>query len=65
LSPVFELVGSRNGFTGQTQLVAVPEMILRAEPHLEVKAALQLGLTAVTPAVGLRFELARTWGKPK
>jgi hypothetical protein len=65
LFPVFELVGSTNGFTGQTQLVAVPEMILRAGPHLEVKAALQLGLTAVTPAVGLRFELARMWGKPK
>jgi hypothetical protein len=63
LFPVFELVGSTNGFTGQTQLVAVPEMILRAGPHLEVKAALQLGLTAVTPAVGLRFELARMWGR--
>jgi hypothetical protein len=63
--PVLELVGSRNGLTGQTQLVAVPEMILCAGLHLEVKAALQLGLTAVTPAVGLRFELARTWGKPR
>jgi hypothetical protein len=65
LFPVFELVGSRNGFTGQTQMVALPEIILRAGPHLEVKAALQLGLTAVTPAVGLRFELARTWGEPR
>jgi hypothetical protein len=63
LFPVFELVGSRNGFTGQTQLVALPEIILRAGPHLDVKVGLQLGLTAVTPAVGLRFELAATWGR--
>jgi hypothetical protein len=65
LFPVFELVGSRNGFTGQTQLVAVPEVILRAVQHLELKAGLQLGMTSVTPAVGLRIELAGTWGRPR
>ena len=65
LFPVFELVGSRNGLTGQTQLVAVPEIILRAVQHLEVKAGLQLGMTSVTPAVGLRIEMTGIWGRPR
>jgi len=65
LFPVFELVGSRNGLTGQTQLVAVPEMTLRAVQHLEVKAGLQLGMTSATPAVGLRIELTGIWGRPR
>jgi hypothetical protein len=65
LFSVFELVGSRNGFTGQTQLVAVPEIIVRAIEHLEMKAGLQLGMTSATPAVGLRIELAWSWGRPR
>jgi hypothetical protein len=61
--PTFEFVGSTNTVVGQTQLVAVPEVILRAGPHLEWKAGLQLGLNAETPVLGLRVQVSWSWGK--
>jgi hypothetical protein len=61
--PTFEFVGSTNAVVGRTQLVAVPEVILRAGPHLEWKAGLQLGLNAETPELGLRVQLGWSWGK--
>jgi hypothetical protein len=62
LVPAFELVGSTNTITSRTQLIALPEIILRAGSHLECKAGLQLGLNAATPALGLRAQLAWSWG---
>jgi len=62
-APTFEFVGSTNPITDRTQLVAVPEVILRAGPHLEWKTGLQVGLNAETPEFGLRAQLAWSWGK--
>jgi hypothetical protein len=62
-APTFEFVGSTNPITDRTELVAVPEVILRAGPHLEWKTGLQLGLNAETPEFGLRAQLAWSWGK--
>jgi hypothetical protein len=62
-APTFEFVGSTNPITDRTELVAVPEVILRAGPHLEWKTGLQVGLNAETPEFGLRAQLAWSWGK--
>ena len=62
-APAFEFVGSTNPITDRTELVAVPEVILRAGPHLEWKTGLQVGLNAETPEFGLRAQLAWSWGK--
>lgn len=63
IAPAFELAGSTNTITGRTQLVALPEMILQAGPHLEWKVGLQRGLNAGTPHLGLRAQLGWFWGK--
>jgi hypothetical protein len=61
--PAFELLGSTNPVAGRTQLVVVPEVILRAGPNLELKAGLQVGLNAEAPELGLRVQLGWSWGK--
>jgi len=61
--PGFELVGSTNTITGRTEVVAMPELILRAGPHLEWKAGLQVGLNAETPDLELRVQAAWFWGR--
>ena len=61
--PVLELVSSTNTFSARTQLVTQPEVILRAGPHFEWKAGLQLGLTQAAPSLGLRIQFAAFWGK--
>jgi hypothetical protein len=61
--PAFEFVGSTNTIAGRTQLVGLPEAIFRAGTNLELKAALQLGLNAHAPEVGMRVQLSWFWGK--
>jgi hypothetical protein len=61
--PAVELVGSTNTIAGRTQLVALPEVIVRAGPHLEWKAGLQVGIDSVAPELGLRAQLAWFWGR--
>jgi hypothetical protein len=63
LVPVIELVGSTDTLRGRTQLVALPEMLVRLGAHLEGKAGLQLGLTSAAPPRGVRIQLAAFWGR--
>ena len=56
-APVFEMVGSTNLVSRQTQYVAVPEVIFRVSPSLALKGGLNLGLTSITPTLGLRLQL--------
>ena len=63
VAPVFELVGSTNTITNRTELIVQPELILRAGPHWESKAGLQLGLNSLTPSVAIRAQVAWFWGK--
>ena len=61
--PAFEFVGSTNTIAGRTQLVGLPEAIFGIGPNLELKAALQLGLNARAPDLGMRVQLGWFWGK--
>jgi hypothetical protein len=62
LVPAIEVVGSTNTLLGRTQLVSLPEVILRMGRRLEGKAGLQVGLNSETPRLGLRIQLAWFWG---
>jgi hypothetical protein len=62
-APVLEVVGSTNTVTGRTLLAGVPEVIFRKGAHLELKAALPLGLNQQTPRVAVRVQVALFWGK--
>jgi hypothetical protein len=61
--PVFEVVGSTNTISSRTQLVAQPEVVFRTGPHIELKAGVQLGLTSLTPPIGLHLQFAWLWGE--
>lgn len=61
-APVIELNGETETATGATQLALQPEVILFAGHHLELKAGTPIGLTASSPDVGFRFQLAIIWG---
>jgi hypothetical protein len=61
--PAFEFVGTTNTIAGRTQLVGLPEAIFGIGPNLELKAALQLGLNARAPDLGMRVQLGWFWGK--
>ena len=63
LAPVLELAGSTNTVTGRTLLAGAPEVIFRKGAHLELKAALPLGLNSQTPRVAVRIQVALFWGK--
>jgi hypothetical protein len=63
LAPVLELAGSTNTVTGRILLAGVPEVIFRKGAHLELKAALPLGLNSQTPRVAVRIQMALFWGK--
>ncbi len=63
LVPALEVVGSTNTLTGRTQLVSLPEVILRMGKRLEGKAGLQVGLNPEAPGLGLRIQLGWFWGK--
>jgi hypothetical protein len=63
LAPVLELAGSTNSATGRTLLAGLPEVIFRKGAHLELKAALPLGLNSQTPRFAVRFQVALFWGK--
>lgn len=60
--PVFELVGASDTASGRTDLAAQPEMIYHASNHFEIKFGLPVGLTATTPRVGVRAQIAIIWG---
>lgn len=63
--PVFELLGRTDTATGATQLAVQPEVIFYGGPHLELKVGLPVGLTATTPTIGVRAQLAILWGGPR
>jgi hypothetical protein len=63
LVPALEVVGSTNTLIGRTQLVSLPELILRMGQRLEGKTGLQVGLNPEAPRFGLRIQLAWFWGK--
>jgi hypothetical protein len=56
--PVLEFVASRDLVGHRTPVVVVPEAIVRPAEHLELKAALQVGITEAAAGLGLRVQLA-------
>lgn len=63
--PVFELLGDTETSSGRTELAAQPEAIYHVNSHLEVKFGVPLGLTATTPRIGARAQIAIIWGGPR
>lgn len=61
-APVIELNGETETATGNTRLSVQPEVIFFATHYLELKAGVPLGLTASTPDIGVRFQVAIIWG---
>lgn len=60
--PVFEFAASTSTFTGDTQFVLQPEMIVAEGRYLELKAGLSVGLVP-KPHYGIRAQLGWFWGK--
>lgn len=63
--PVFEVLGRTETTTGRTELALQPEVIYHANPHLEVKVGLPVGLTHATPDIGVRAQVNIIWGGPR
>ncbi len=63
--PAVEALGTTNTVTGQTELAVQPEMIFYAGPHLELKVGVPVGLTAISPRIGVRAQIAILWGGPR
>lgn len=61
-APVVELNGETETATGTTRLTVQPELIFFAGHHLELKAGIPVGVTASSPDVGIRVQLAIIWG---
>ncbi len=62
-NPVLEVLGETETHTGETRLALQPEMIFWANRHLELKVGIPVGLTSATPAIGVRAQIAITWGR--
>lgn len=60
--PTLEFSSSTNLVLHRTGMVIVPEAIVPIGPHLEVKVGLQKALTANTPCLGIRTQVAWFWG---
>jgi hypothetical protein len=63
--PALEFAGSTNTLTGRTQLVGLPEIIVRVGTHWELKTGLTFGLNPQTPRLGLRAQVDWFWGTRK
>lgn len=63
--PVLEVLGRTDTATGRTELAIQPEVIYHANPHLELKLGLPVGLTHSAPNIGVRAEAAIIWGGPR
>ncbi|MFQ5778759.1 MAG: hypothetical protein ACE5IP_12205 [Terriglobia bacterium] len=61
-NPVLEVLGETETRTGQTELAIQPEIIFWANRHLELKVGIPVGLTSSTPDIGVRAQIAITWG---
>ncbi|MFQ5695139.1 MAG: hypothetical protein ACE5HB_04045 [Terriglobia bacterium] len=61
-NPVLEILGATETRTGETELAVQPEMIFWANRHLELKVGVPVGLTSSTPDIGVRAQIAITWG---
>ncbi len=62
LSPVFEVVGSTNTLTGDTQVLVQPEVIVAPARNLELKSGIWVAMIPV-PHYGIRSQIAWFWGK--
>lgn len=63
--PVLEVLGTTETTSGRTELAIQPEVIYHANPHLELKLGLPVGLTHAAPNIGVRAEAAIIWGGPR
>ncbi|HTK96199.1 MAG TPA: hypothetical protein VL382_11245, partial [Terriglobales bacterium] len=61
--PVLELVGEHDFHSRETRLALVPEGIVRAGEHWEIKGGIPVGLTSSTPDVGVQVQVTWKFGE--